>query len=340
MKQNMNILYEKNFFSHLAKVLFLALVLLSLMFFSLSCGLTKAKPPEQPLTGPGGKDYTHAEVTESVYGEGDSQYWIFEPASPVPESAPLIVFNHGWTAMDPRSYGAWIDHLVRKGNIVVYPRYQADLRTPVNEFNSNAMQAVKDAINILQSGGHVRPELDKFAIVGHSAGGQITANMAALALSSGFPDPKAVMPVQPGKSWTISERTAAPLEDLSKIPKNALLLCIVGDKDNIVRDVDAKKIYQETPQIPIENKDLVTLVSDSHGNPPLVANHFAPTARNEAKNTSDAFDYYGLWKLFDGLYDAAFYGINREYALGNTSQQRYMGVWSDGTPVKELKVGL
>jgi hypothetical protein len=52
----------------------------------------------------------------------------------------------------------------------------------------------------------------------------------------------------------------------------------------------------------------------------------------------NALDFYGTWKLFDGLCDAAFYGKNREYALGNTPQQRFMGVWSDGVPVKELKV--
>jgi pimeloyl-ACP methyl ester carboxylesterase len=32
--------------------------------------------------------------------------------------------------------------------------------------------------------GHVLPELDKFAIVGHSAGGQTAANMAAMAKAS------------------------------------------------------------------------------------------------------------------------------------------------------------
>jgi hypothetical protein len=52
----------------------------------------------------------------------------------------------------------------------------------------------------------------------------------------------------------------------------------------------------------------------------------------------DAINYYGLWKLFDGLTDDAFFGKNAEYALGSTPQQRYMGKWSDGTPVKELKV--
>ena len=53
---------------------------------------------------------------------------------------------------------------------------------------------------------------------------------------------------------------------------------------------------------------------------------------------ADTLDYYGYWKLFDGLYGAAFYGVNREFALGNTPQQRFMGKWSDGTPVKELEI--
>ena len=54
--------------------------------------------------------------------------------------------------------------------------------------------------------------------------------------------------------------------------------------------------------------------------------------------SADALNFYGLWKLFDGLCDAAFYGTNREYALGSTEKQRYMGTWSDDTPVKELSV--
>jgi len=52
----------------------------------------------------------------------------------------------------------------------------------------------------------------------------------------------------------------------------------------------------------------------------------------------NAMDYYSTWKLFDALIDYAFYGTNEEYCLGNTPEQRFMGLWSDGTPVKELTV--
>jgi len=56
------------------------------------------------------------------------------------------------------------------------------------------------------------------------------------------------------------------------------------------------------------------------------------------KGKTDALDFYGTWKLLDGLLDAAFYGRNRKYALGDTTEQRFMGRWSDGTPVKKLEV--
>jgi dienelactone hydrolase len=353
-------------------------VILSVAFVARCAAGGAAEPPKQPASGPGGADYCHASVTKSLQGEGDLEYWVFEPAGPAPASAPVIVFNHGWGGTNPRAYGAWIEHLVRKGNIVIFPRYQAGLRTPTERFTPNAIEAVKDAIRLLQQEGHVRPELDHFAIVGHSAGGQVSANMAALASSAGLPAPKAVMCVQPGKSWNLNQKIAIRLEDLSKVPRETLLLAVVGDKDTLARDVDAKRIFKETTQVPAANKNYVILVSDDHGKPELVANHFAPVAANAAYGPKEkeeggdlrgrirqrlglkaggsneeeqgipekeigpasvnALDYYGLWKLFDGLCDAAFYGKNREYALGNTPEQRFMGKWSDGTPVKEVVV--
>lgn len=346
-----------------------------LAFAALGMAKTAPTPPGPPASGPGSVVYSHAGVTTSVHGEGGLQYWIYEPAKPTPDSAPLVVFNHGWSVMNPVIYGAWIDHLVRRGNIVVYPRYQASLKTPTRDFTPNAIQAVNDAIRQLQNGKHVRPELDHFAVVGHSAGGQVTANMAALACSNGLPQPKAAMCVQPGKTWTLSDRIKIPLENMSRVPADTLLLAVVGEDDRVARDIDAKKIFYGTTQVPLKNKDFVILPSDNHGEPPLKATHFAPVAPDSRydsgekkegeqrgggllskireKRTADgdespdfsqeshgvdALDTWGLWKLFDALCDAAFYGKNRQFALGNTPEQRFMGRWSDGRPVNELEV--
>jgi len=316
-------------------------------------------PPTQPTSGPGGSDYPFGDFVMHRYGEGDSQYWIFEPAQPTPQSAPVIIFNHGWSAMTPNTYGAWIKHLARRGNIVIYPRYQASLRTPMTAFTPNAIAAVKDALLELQNGTHVQPDLTRVAIVGHSMGGAITPNMAALAVEDGLPIPKAICCVEPDNHFTGDPSIHMPVADFSKISADTLMLVIVGDQDQTAGDLTGKMIFDTLTQIPATKKNFVTLVSDDHGVPPLVANHLAPIAleivdpgaemaaattrlqvmRRLEENSVDALDYFGTWKLFDGLTDAAFYGKNIQYALGDTPEQRYMGKWSDGTAVKELEVG-
>jgi len=105
--------------------------------------------------------------------------------------------------------------------------------------------------------------------------------------------------------------------------------------------------------VPAANRDYIRVVSDDRGRPPLKADHIAPVAFAEAysqpgqpnlgpliggSKTVNSLGYYGFWKLFDALTDAAFFGKNRSYALGNTPEHRFMGRWSDGTPVKEAVV--
>jgi pimeloyl-ACP methyl ester carboxylesterase len=302
--------------------------------------------PSQPDSGPGGASYTHNSVNERSYGEGNLQYWLLEPADPKPESAPVVIFSHGWSAMNPHYYSAWLRHIVRRGNIVIYPRYQGTLRTPPPDFSSNAIAATATALKQLQTEeGHVRPQLDKVTAVGHSAGGNISASIAARAASKGLPVIKAVMCVEPGKSWGPKGRDI-PLDDVSTMPASTLLLTVVGDQDNVVKDIDAKRIINESVLVPAANKNLVRMISDEHGEPPLKANHFSPTGtvkpgsqNNEAGDKGvDALDYFGTWKLFDALEDASIYGKNRDYALGGGPHQTYMGKWSDGVPVKELEV--
>jgi len=285
-------------------------------------------PPDQPPSGPGGSDYVHNGVIKTRYKWGAHQYWIFEPDDPKPETAPLIVFNHGWTAIFPYFYKAWIYHIVKKGNIVVYPRYQFGIYFGFKNFYSNALQAVKDAIEELESGNHVHPELDKFAIVGHSLGGGITAYMAAEAKDANLPIPKAIMPVQPA---------ILPPVELGKISNETLMLVIVGENDTVVGNYSAKEIFFNSTQVPLSQKDFVIQVTDTYGEPDLIADHIAPVCILNS-DTVDAMDYFSTWKLFDALTDYAFYGINKEYCLDNTPQQRFMGLWSDGTPVKELIV--
>jgi len=113
---------------------------------------------------------------------------------------------------------------------------------------------------------------------GHSAGGIIAANMAASS-AVGLPEPKAIMCVEPGVT------DALELEDLSKIPESTLLLCVTGDRDDVVIDAAAIRIFEESSRI--ADKDFVIVVSDDHGVPSLIADHYAPAAVGKDHSLQD-----------------------------------------------------
>jgi len=320
----------------------------------LGAGGRRARPPKQPAKGPGGKDYAHGEVRETEVGKHSTKAWIFEPADPAPEKAPVVVFLHGWAVWWPEPYEKWIRHLVRRGNIVIYPKYQRSLVTLPTRMTDNAIEGVRNALKELHKPGHVRPDEIKFAVAGHSLGAVLAANIAVTADENDLPQPLAVMCVQPGDPKhagavgdaldEVDLEVKSIIEDCSAIPKGTLMLVLVGDRDTIAGDITAKIIWEQIRHLPAADRDYVTMVTDTHSRRRgLVADHSCPLAPaffsvGRVKAKTDALDYYGTWKLLDGLLDAAFYGRNRHYALGDTPEQRCMGEWSDGTPVKKLDI--
>lgn len=207
---------------------------------------TAPTPPTQPAEGPGGAAYRHASVHQWHFGEGAREYWVFTPEQPVPGNAPLVIFLHGWSVMQPDLYRAWIDHIVRRGMVVVYPRYQPDLKTPNADFLDNAAGALGDALRRLQAGElGVRPRLNQVAYLGHSAGGLLAANLAAASERLKLPAAKALMVVEPGKSQG-KRWDGVAQERLSGLAKGTLLLAVCGDEDSHVACTDAKRIYRQS----------------------------------------------------------------------------------------------
>jgi acetyl esterase/lipase len=322
--------------------------------------------PQQPATGPGGSDYTHASVTVERKGDGADEYWLFTPADPVPAEAPVVVFLHGWSGINPRCYSAWIAHLVRKGHIVIFPRYQLDLLSDVPDMVGHAANAVNSAWQSLLAGTGPQPDTRGIAYAGHSLGGLIALNIPDRLLAVGLPVARVLYVVEPGGERFIKPRAPAA------VTPETLALFVVGADDRVVGDTAARQAFTLVSAVlPEGNVELVTVRSDRRAFPPLIANHFAPlavdltfpaddfvsdvagnlgpcavavpsnnsSAAPEAREAADGQDFYGYWKLLDGLLDAAFRnGAHRSYALGGTVQQRDMGQLSDGTPVAQLEV--
>jgi len=131
------------------------------------------------------------------------------------------------------------------------------------------------------------------------------------------------------------------------------MIILVGQEDTSVGTHDGERILHESTLVPASNKALFMLHSDDHGLPPLVANHYSPSAVLNpdgsfakepvkpalSRNTMDigvvdALDYLGTWRLLDQLLDAAF--ATPDNHLFENPAILNMGTWSDGVPVKPL----
>jgi acetyl esterase/lipase len=304
--------------------------------------------PSPVLAGDPPVQYPHKSVRKIELGAGPRSYWLFEPADPVPETAPVIVFNHGWFAVNPGVYGAWIEHLVRKGRIVIAPRYQRDWSTPPTNFLPNGLVAVRDALDVLStSPTHVRPDRSKFAIIGHSAGGNLAAQMAAVAAEADLPVPKAVVAIFPGEVFPSRK------PDLADIPAKTLMVVVAGEKDLVVGDQRAREIFAETTSIPLDRKKYILYRSDLRGYPRFRADHLAPTGAHAPFDTGEgllpsiqlaqadvnAFDTAGFWRIADLTIEAAFAGKTLDEATDKGEAFRHLGYWSDGRPVLPPIVG-
>ncbi len=256
----------------------------------------------------------------------------------------MVVFLHGWFAVNPGFYGAWIDHLVRDGRIVIFPRYQNDVGTMPQDFLPNAMAALHDALGVLHVGvDHVRPDPTQFALIGHSAGANLAAQIAALTADphAGLPIPKALIALMPGE--VLPMRTPS----LDRIPETTLLIVAVGEEDLVVGDHRGRQIFAEASAIPAARRRFIFFRSDRHGYPPLIADHAAPTGshprldngegifRSLQMSFSDvnALDRAGFWRIADWTLDAAFAGKTLDDVTRDEERFRHLGYWSDGRRV-------
>lgn len=306
--------------------------------------------PNQPLEGPGSATYLHDSVIFQDFADKPEGYWLFEPAKPIPEKAQVVVFVHGYGAYNPMIYGKWIRHIVQKGNIVIYPRYQKNLLSPKpKKFGKNVAQAIRDALVELDTGKHVKPIVEPLILVGHSYGGVIAADLGVNFEAYKIPQPKAIMMVSPGTGPFKGGR----LETYEDMPSDTKLLIVASEKDRVVGTEFAELVFQTAVHTPQRN--YIQQFRDDYGNPALGAGHnqcysldesfdsgkrniTAKRARKKAR--LDAIDYLGYWKLLDALITCTQMGEDCSFAFGGTAEQKSLGYWSDGTPVKTLKITL
>jgi pimeloyl-ACP methyl ester carboxylesterase len=295
-------------------------------------------PPAQPADGPGGSGYAHAAVATERVGDLPTGEWVFVPegvADAVRAEMPVVLLLHGFGATDPQTYRGWITHLVRSGNVVVYPDYQPEgfLVFDQAAFVENMVAGTERAFD--QAG----LDPDAIHVVGHSLGAVIGVAAIGEGPDGGLPPVASLTLVAPGGCSTCGSTSGfgIPLPETLEVPAGMLVHAVTGSDDAIVGDGDARAIWSRLEDIPAGQKRFVDVRSDGHGEPVLVADHLFVQSDGFGSGV-DALDWFGAWRPLDALIACAETGELCEVALGTDAEALFMGEWSDGTPVAPMVV--
>ena len=236
------------------------------------------------------------------------------------------MFNHGYTYNTTPYYQEWLRHLVRKGNIVIFPVYQTQY-TNQAFFTSNAIWSTKDAIAYMNAVATVKPDTaGGMTLIGHSWGGPVSANMAARWSSQGLPQPKALLFAEP-YSGTIDS-------SLAGIPSGTKIDCVVGNYDTIVGRLGCDALWPKLGHISGSNKNYVWMFSDYYGYPTSCQTTTPPpSSAAPHRSTRWTGAASGSWAT-----PCAIAGCSARIAPPRSvaGPQTSLGSWSDGVAVIPL----
>ena len=141
---------------------------------------------------------------------------------------PVVLFLHGWGATLPRFYRPWLEHLAREGNAVIYP--------------------------------------GSLVVAGHSAGGALAADYAAIARSVRLPVPVAVFSAYPGRRLP---RLPFGIPEVApeRIPAATRVVALAGTRDSVVGTRPARRLAR----LAGARRRSLVIVSD-----PAASDHLGP----------------------------------------------------------------
>ncbi len=221
------------------------------------------------------------ELERLNFGRGARGATVVRPAQ-TDRPPPAVIFLHGWGQTERSDYRRWIEHLARRGNAVVVPRYQDSLRTPPDRVFKNALAGIQAALAEIS----IAPE--PLVVAGHSAGGLLAADYAVAAASNpALPDARALFIVYPGGVIRGFSRPV-PTPDPSALPPETHLVVLAGAKDRVVGEVPAAELIAGATQIPSDRRRLVRVAD------PTVDDHRAPEGAGPPARTA-------FWSRLDRL---------------------------------------
>ena len=215
--------------------------------------------------GGGGSAVSTRPTVEGIQTEQAQGAWIFRPAG-TPKR--LVIFFHGQgdeTESTPANHRPWIDHLVKQGAVVVYPRYEQLYSRAIL---APAVAGVRKASDRLELKG-----LPVMAL-GYSRGAALALEYAAVAAQQHVPVPDAVESVNP-----VPYGETAHIVDLSPVSPQTQMAVIVSEKDPHAAD-GAELLLQRLRVAGFPGNQIELNVAHSKGS--FTADHLGPLSDSPA----------------------------------------------------------
>ena len=298
------------------------------------------------------KDYEYPmpEEVSSIQGDYEEDV-VFSVYIALPKDhdgmMPLAIILHGFANPFFESYVDWVETLASRGTAVAFIQYPSDVMPPgydTFELHEEAGMsnhpyhipravAIDSALEFMTTLLPENVDSDFLLVGGHSLG----AGYALLALDWAL-----------AKDWgsqalfvSLEAPYARPVQEhlqinSTRIPDNFLAHVAVSEDDMSVSDCFG--VYHQ--ELLGEGALFIEIPSDRYGFPRLVASHYLQAT--EAHDDLADWGFYRRVASQSNWLVASLQGDESnesEYRnqLTNTDELRYMGEWSDGTPVLRLR---
>jgi len=260
---------------------------------------------------------------------------------------PLAIILHGFANPFFDSYVDWVEALASRGVAVAFIQYPSDVMPPGYDsytlheekgmsnhpFHEPRAVAIDAALEYMSTIIPPNANHDHLLIGGHSLGAGYALLVLDWALSNGWGSESLFVDLEAPYARPVQDHLQI---DLSGVPENFMAHVVISEDDMSVNDCFG--VYHQS--LLGENALFIEVPSDRYGFPRLVATHYL-----QATETHDTLADWGFyrrvasqadWLVARNIGDELMES-NAETLLVDSEELRYMGEWSDGTPVKTLK---
>ena len=215
--------------------------------------------------GGGGASHPSKPTVEGPLVSGSKGVWLFRPAG---KPNRMVIFFHGQggpTETTPANHRNWIDHLVSRGAVVLYPRYETDYSGAVIDATTAGVRTATQRLG---------PESLPVLALGYSRGAALAVEYAAVAGGQHLPVPDAIESVNP-----VPYGEQAHIIDLRPIRPTTVLAVLVSEKDPHASD-GAGLLLNRLRKAGFPGGQIRLNIARSHGT--FVADHLAPLSSSPA----------------------------------------------------------